>query len=392
MNNFEEEYHRIAEPMQAFQLPLEGLIQVLLESEGIRVHGVASRVKTKTSVERKLQRSDEARNISSLTDILGVRVITYFPDEVDVVANLIEREFTVDRKHSTDKRMALEPDRFGYLSLHYILQLAQSRSALPEYRGFKDIKFELQIRSILQHAWAEIEHDLGYKSEVAVPKAVRREFSRLAGLLELADAEFLRIREELASSSTPSHSFAEKVQFEIERLLTRPKPITLPPWPRKWTEAEYNAYVSHTDPRFVLLDRLLLEIPSSNGRFEACDLLGPSGELIHVQRLRSSSSFGHLFNQALVSAEILVRFPNARIALSDAIRSRGEGRTLSPDFLPRDVVLAFPSGESSNVSVQQIPFFSRVTLARTMQTLETLGVTLHVVGISEQLGYTELDV
>jgi hypothetical protein len=53
---------------------------------------------------------------------------------------------------------------------------------------------EIQIRTLLEHTWAEIEHDLGYKSTEAVPHPVRRRFSRLAGLLELADSEFVEIR------------------------------------------------------------------------------------------------------------------------------------------------------------------------------------------------------
>jgi hypothetical protein len=61
---------------------------------------------------------------------------------------------------------------------------------LVEYSTHTGVQFEVQIRSTLQHAWAEIEHDRGYKSEVEVARAVRRRFSRLAGLLELADYEF----------------------------------------------------------------------------------------------------------------------------------------------------------------------------------------------------------
>ena len=57
------------------------------------------------------------------------------------------------------------------------------------------MKFEIQIRSILQHAWAEIEHDLGYKSEIEIPNIVKRKFSRLSGLLELVDDEFVSIKD-----------------------------------------------------------------------------------------------------------------------------------------------------------------------------------------------------
>ncbi|TMR94372.1 GTP pyrophosphokinase [Nonomuraea basaltis] len=96
-----------------------------------------------------------------------------------------------------DKRKALDPDRFGYLSLHYVASLDTRRAELAEYKRFANNGFEIQIRSILQHAWAEIEHDLGYKSRLGVPSTTRRRFSRLAGLLELADAEFVSIRDEL---------------------------------------------------------------------------------------------------------------------------------------------------------------------------------------------------
>jgi hypothetical protein len=91
----------------------------------------------------------------------------------------------------------LDPDRFRYLSLHYVVDLSPQRCVLPEYRRFRGLKAEIQIRSLLQHVWAEVEHDLGYKSTRSVPSAIRRRFSRLAGLLELADVEFAAIRDAL---------------------------------------------------------------------------------------------------------------------------------------------------------------------------------------------------
>lgn len=139
--------------------------------------------------------------MEQITDLAGIRLITHYEDDVDRVAQIIESEFVVDAVNSIDKRKALDPDRFGYLSLHYVISLRDDRAALKEYRSFEGLKAEVQIRSILQHTWAEIEHDTGYKSDVEVPKHIRRRFSRLAGLLELADQEFIGIREALRDYS-----------------------------------------------------------------------------------------------------------------------------------------------------------------------------------------------
>jgi ppGpp synthetase/RelA/SpoT-type nucleotidyltranferase len=133
-------------------------------------------------------------SLADVHDMLGLRVITYFPDEVDAVAKVVEQEFNIDWENSVDKRALLDPDRFGYLSLHYVVRLSAERARLPEHASFRAVRFEIQVRSILQHAWAEIEHDLGYHNSGAVPRTVRRGFSRLAGLLEIADDEFQRLR------------------------------------------------------------------------------------------------------------------------------------------------------------------------------------------------------
>jgi putative GTP pyrophosphokinase len=173
------------------------LIDDLLRDNDLRVHSVTHRVKDRRSLERKLRGSmSKYLALDDVTDILGVRIITYFPDEVDKVADVIKQEFSVDGSKSHDRRATIEPTSFGYISLHYIVALSSARAALTEYRQFQKYTFEIQVRSILQHAWAEIEHDLGYKTEQAVPRLIQRRFARLAGLLELADEQFRQIRDE----------------------------------------------------------------------------------------------------------------------------------------------------------------------------------------------------
>jgi ppGpp synthetase/RelA/SpoT-type nucleotidyltranferase len=174
------------------------LINRLIDARKISYHSISFRCKTKESFERKVDIKQSYSALEDITDLAGVRIITHFSDDVDVVASMIESEFKIDRANSIDKRAALDPDRFGYLSLHYVVSLKREREVLDEYAAFKGLKLEIQIRSILQHTWAEIEHDIGYKSSVEVPKVIKRKFSRMAGLLELADQEFVAIRSELS--------------------------------------------------------------------------------------------------------------------------------------------------------------------------------------------------
>ncbi|MCH8066367.1 MAG: hypothetical protein IIC90_11175, partial [Chloroflexi bacterium] len=189
------------------------LLEQVLEAANLggRIHSVTCRPKDIDRLREKLAGGDRKySNLSDVTDLIGLRVITYFGEDVDDVASVIEAEFKIDAANSMDKRQALDPDRFGYLSLHYVCNLNEGRAALPEYASLTNLPFEIQVRSILQHAWAEIEHDLGYKTKEAIPVQSQRRFARLAGLLELADDEFRGIRKDL-------DAYAARVPAEIEQ-------------------------------------------------------------------------------------------------------------------------------------------------------------------------------
>lgn len=162
---------------------------------GLTVLAVEHRVKEEKSLAGKLERKGDCYNtIEDITDILGCRVICFLSDEIDKIGKKVEEKFVVDWANSSDKRTLLKENAFGYLSLHYICSLPFGDKWPDEICGKK---FEIQIRTILQHAWSAIHHDIGYKSDFGVPREINRQFARLAGLLELADDEFVRARDNM---------------------------------------------------------------------------------------------------------------------------------------------------------------------------------------------------
>ena len=133
-----------------------------------------------------------------ITDQIGIRVITYVQSDVDAVAELLDDQVVVHDDRDLGRETASE-GRFGYASRHLLIALDAAREGLPAYDNLLGRRAQVQIRTVLQHAWAEFEHDIRYKGTIPdehVPDFDRR-FTLAAGLLELADREFSTIRDRL---------------------------------------------------------------------------------------------------------------------------------------------------------------------------------------------------
>jgi len=212
IDSFDFEAHRLraiadfqkVEPLyKEFAEVLRNVLSEAFKANYIQVHSIEARAKAVTSFGRKASGpSEEDPNkpkypnpLADITDLAGARVITFFPRTLQVVDSVLRREFDVTEK-SDKAQVLIKEERFGYASVHYLVRLKDNRTSLLEYSRFKGLIAEIQVRTILQHAWAEIEHDIQYKSVDTIPTDIRRRFMSLAGMLEIADREFQAIQDE----------------------------------------------------------------------------------------------------------------------------------------------------------------------------------------------------
>lgn len=193
---------------------VQSILIDILDENKIEYHIVSSRCKTIDSFSKKIE-NPKYNDRLEFTDLAGIRIITYVEDSIPLISKIINENFNVDDENSLDKSDDLGLDKVGYKSVHFVAQLPDSRILLTEYKKFKDLKFEIQVRTILQHSWAEIEHDRNYKFAGNLPSKIQRRFKLLAGLLELADNEFNSISREIDQYSKEVKDKTIKGDLEI---------------------------------------------------------------------------------------------------------------------------------------------------------------------------------
>jgi ppGpp synthetase/RelA/SpoT-type nucleotidyltranferase len=201
-------------------LSIVSLVENILKENSVEYLSVTGRVKTFDSANEKIARKGYSDPKMQLMDLSGIRVITFLESQVDAVTSAVRTLFEVDEKNSLDRSAVLGSDRIGYRSAHFVCSLGKRRNALPEYHSLSDLKFEIQVRTVLQHAWAELAHDRSFKFGPGLPTHIQRKLNLYSGMLEVVDGAFDAIAKEIDAyrASLQGKTIQQIADFEISTL------------------------------------------------------------------------------------------------------------------------------------------------------------------------------
>ncbi|SCZ64753.1 GTP pyrophosphokinase [Thiohalomonas denitrificans] len=207
------------------------IIENVLKAKSVDFLAVSGRTKEKTSALEKIERKGYRNPQKQMTDLSGVRVILYFESDVNKASEIIDEAFEIDPKNSLNQDDLMSTDQIGYRSVHFVCGLGNGRTGLPEFSDLAGLQFEIQVRTVLQHAWAELAHDRNYKFSGKLPKRVERQLYLYAGMLEIADRGFDDVSKEIDKyiESVERKSDLGELDVEIDS-------ISLPRYVRKWCE------------------------------------------------------------------------------------------------------------------------------------------------------------
>ena len=213
---------------EEYSARIRNLVQDLVEREDIELCSIDGWAKAPAELMKSLNarhKENESSELDSISDLVTVRVLLRFPEDVYKVEDIICSEFVVDADRSVPSSGLEDPFRFGYPAVLYTLSLTESRSSLREWQKYKGLSFRLELRTVLQEAWATISPRVSMNVDSISEKKLKRKLVRLAALLEEADEGFLSLWEEVKNVAvlvppTSGPKVVQDVSVSAERTYT----------------------------------------------------------------------------------------------------------------------------------------------------------------------------
>lgn len=204
-----------------------------LQAAGIQPASLSGRAKSIESFRAKVAKKHYSEPLEEITDLAGVRVVCHYESDAAKVADAIRAGFNVI--DHVDKTLGLGVDKMGYGGAHFIVTLGSGYSG-ARYKEISDLRCEIQVRTVLQDAWAMISHQLSYKNEQSVPPRLQRDLNSVSALLEIAQRTFDSVREQrntyvqeiLEKEKDPPAFLAQPLDYETLLAYTRWKFPGLP--------------------------------------------------------------------------------------------------------------------------------------------------------------------
>ncbi len=187
---------------------------------------ITYRTKDLLSIIKKIKKKEKEKeySYSSLNDKLGLRIICSFQEEMQNVDGFLKKYFIIRKVEY--KQENLNYDKLDYISNHYDVSINSSVKEFNKLKHLKDLIFEIQVRTLNQHAWSNAAHSISYKKEGDINPKTKRRIYRLLSLYELADDEFSNVHNELKSESNLPYMLLKsfegkfykyaKVDFDLE--------------------------------------------------------------------------------------------------------------------------------------------------------------------------------
>lgn len=197
-------------------IEVQKILETKLKDENIIYNSITCRTKEIESFARKCKKDKYKVPERDIMDISGIRVIAYTNSDIEKICDIITDTFEIDYDNSINKQEDIDVDRFGYISVHYVARLKPNYKNLVAKENLEGLCFEIQVRTILQHAWAEIEHDRNYKFNGVLPKNIKRRLYMIAGVLELVDKEFEDLTQDIETYAKEVSDKTQKGILNIE--------------------------------------------------------------------------------------------------------------------------------------------------------------------------------
>lgn len=190
------------------------ILQKRIKSSDIEIGHLTSRAKTLASFCEKIERKKYQHPLEEISDISGVRIVYLYKSDITRIENLVEEEFNIHER--VDKISDQGVEKFGYGALHYVVSLKEQHAG-ARYDDLREVRCEIQIRTILQDAWAIVAHHLSYKHEEDIPNELKRKLHALSGLFETADDQFEGINQKrIEYQNMVKESFSSGSDLSLE--------------------------------------------------------------------------------------------------------------------------------------------------------------------------------
>ena len=231
-----KKYEKSFEIYESFETILKNYIQGLLDKaiqegkldkESVEIK---SRTKEIESFKGKISRDDKKLKykdpLSEITDLVGIKIMLTSLKDENIVYELLKLEMkdNIDKENSVDKTEDIKKERkFGYLGRHLVVFYDENMFELGKHlinkeihpSHFKGLRAEIQVKTLLQHVWAEVEHKARYKAGEELSNDKKRYFDRLAALIEVADDLFKDLVEESERVNKISRQIIAKEQESV---------------------------------------------------------------------------------------------------------------------------------------------------------------------------------